>query len=87
MKTTTSRLHDALEAVAPIDGVSINRWDDRSTWRIDFTDEATEEQKAAAQAALEAFDPTEPEPVPLSPLEKLKAFLAANPDVAAAIGA
>lgn len=83
MSTIAERLDTAVRAVAPITGVSIGQANDRSTWRIDFTQDATDEQKAAAQAALEAFDPTEPEPAPLTPDEKLKAFFASNPDVGA----
>lgn len=49
-------LDKALKAVCPILGVSIGRVNDKSTWRIDFTDEATSEQRAAAQAVVDAFD-------------------------------
>ncbi len=58
--TTLERLHKALNAVAPIQGVSVGRVADRSTWRVDFAPEATSEQRAAVLAALEAFDPAEP---------------------------
>lgn len=53
----TFRLHDAIAAVAPITGVSIGRWDDRTTWRISFRDEATESQKQEALKVLAAYDP------------------------------
>lgn len=49
-------LHRKLAALAPIHGVSIGRRDDKATWRIDFKDEATDQQKAAASAAFAAFD-------------------------------
>lgn len=49
-------LQAQLSAIAPLVGISIGRRDDRSTWRIDFSAEATADQRAAAQAALEAFD-------------------------------
>lgn len=49
-------LHAAIAAVAPIDGVSIGRRNDKSTWRIDFKPEATDMQRGAAHAALLAFD-------------------------------
>lgn len=52
-----NKLDAAIKAVCPIHGVSIGRKDDKSTWRIDFKDEATTEQRAAAQAVLDAFDP------------------------------
>lgn len=50
------KLHEALAAVCPIDGVSIGRKDDKATWRIDFKDEATDAQRAAAQAVKDGFD-------------------------------
>jgi hypothetical protein len=50
------RLSAAIRGVAPIHGVSIGARDDKRTWRIDFAPEATAEQKAAAQVALDAFD-------------------------------
>ena len=53
---TAGQLHSAIAAVCPIDGVSIGRKNDKSTWRIDFRPEATDAQKAAARAALDAFD-------------------------------
>lgn len=49
-------LHAAIAAHAPIDGVSIGRRNDKSTWRIDFKPEATDAQRAAARAMLEGFD-------------------------------
>jgi hypothetical protein len=51
-------LNDALEKVAPIDGVRIGRKDDRSTWDVYFRPEATKEERAAAKAVIESFDPT-----------------------------
>lgn len=53
----TTKLDAAIRAVCPIHGISIGRKDDKTTWRIDFTSEATEEQKAAARAVLASFDP------------------------------
>lgn len=52
----------ALSAVCPIHGVSVGRGDDRATWRIDFKDEATTGQRAAARSVIDAFDPATPEP-------------------------
>jgi hypothetical protein len=40
----------------PIHGVSIGRKNDKSTWRIDFKDEATIEQKIEASKLLQDFD-------------------------------
>lgn len=53
-------LHRVAAALAPIDGVAVGRADDRSTWRIDFSPDATAEQRAAASAALAAYDPEAP---------------------------
>lgn len=41
---------------APIHGVSVGIWSDPSSWRIDFKDEATAEQRAAAEKAKLAFE-------------------------------
>lgn len=56
--TLAAKLDAAIKAVCPIHGVSIGRLDDKATWRIDFKDEATPEQRAAAIAVIDAFDPT-----------------------------
>lgn len=48
-------LHNAIEAVCPIHGVSIGKDDDRLSWRIDFSATATDAQKIAAEQILEAF--------------------------------
>lgn len=50
------KLDQALKAVCPIHGVSIGRKNDRSTWRVDFAPEATDEQKAQAAQIVAAFD-------------------------------
>ena len=54
------RLHAALVAVCPIEGVSIGRANDRDTWKISYAADATDQQKAAATVFLAAFDPTSP---------------------------
>lgn len=51
-----ANLHGAVAAVCPIGGVSIGDLNDRSTWRIDFSPDATAPQKAAAQNVLDTFD-------------------------------
>jgi hypothetical protein len=48
----------SIRAVCPIHGVVVGREDDRTTWRIDFKDEATAQQRAAGSAVLAAFDPS-----------------------------
>lgn len=57
-----ARLDAAIKAVAPITGVRIRQTDDRSTWEAQFLPEATQEQRDAAQAVIDGFDPTEPDP-------------------------
>lgn len=54
--TIAARLDEAVKAVCPIFGVSIGLPGDKTTWRISFKDEATAEQRAAAQAVVDAFD-------------------------------
>jgi len=49
-------LDQQIKVVCPIDGVSLGRKDDKSTWRIDFKPEATAQQRTDAQAVVEAFD-------------------------------
>lgn len=52
----SAKLDAAIKAVCPIHGISIGRKEDKSTWRLVFKDEATAEQKAKAQAVVDAFD-------------------------------
>lgn len=56
----TAKLDTAIRAVCPIHGVSIGRAGNKATWRIDFKEEATAEQRAAAQLVLQSFDPSAP---------------------------
>jgi hypothetical protein len=58
MHKPTLSLHDMIEAVCPIECVSVERWDDRSTWRVTVAPDATAEQRSAAEAVLYAFDPS-----------------------------
>lgn len=53
-------LHHAVAAVCPIEGVAIGVEADKSTWRVDYADTATIEQRAAAAAVVLAFDPMAP---------------------------
>jgi hypothetical protein len=62
-----------LSAIAPIDGVSIGVEGDRNTWRIDFKQEATQQQRDDALAAMLAW--TEP-PAPITFNEWLALFTA-----------
>jgi len=75
MKLTILDLQEKIAAVAPIDSVSVGDSSDRSTWTVKFQDSATDAQKAAAQAVIDAA------PVPLvmrhdtcSPFEFYKRF-------------
>jgi hypothetical protein len=53
-------LHSAIAAVCPITGVSVDNPGDKQTWVVRFAGNATDQQKAAAQAAVDAFDPNTP---------------------------
>lgn len=55
-RAAATRLLEAVEKLAPITGVSVGKIDDKTTWRIDFAEEATEEEKQAALSALDLFD-------------------------------
>ena len=55
-----SKLTAALSEVCPCHGVNVHDVADKSTWRIDYKDEATAEQRANAAAIVAAFDPTAP---------------------------
>lgn len=50
------RLRTAVLAVCPVEGVSVGKWNDRSTWRVDYSADATSSQRDAAAAVLGAFD-------------------------------
>jgi hypothetical protein len=57
---TIKDLHKAVEAVAPIHGVSREK--------INFKDDATPDQKAAAAEVLRTFDWQKEAPKPIAPL-------------------
>jgi uncharacterized protein YceH (UPF0502 family) len=44
---------------APVESIVVGKPEDRSTWRIVFGKDATDEQKKTAQKMLDAWDPTE----------------------------
>ena len=52
MNSTLLRLHEAIAAVAPIEGVSGSQ----GNVKIDFRPTATPQQRAAAQAVVASFD-------------------------------
>jgi hypothetical protein len=68
-----TKLDQAIKAVCPIHGVSIGRADDKQTWRIDFKDEATREQREAGQSALTAFNPDDPKIEAVETIAKIEA--------------
>lgn len=49
-------LHDAINQVCPITGVSIGTLSDRTTWRFTPSPAATGQQKAAAQTLIDTWD-------------------------------
>lgn len=74
-----ARLDRAVSRVAPIFGVAIGRRDDKSTWRVDFQDEATPEQRAAAQGVIAGFDADAPDvPQSVTPYQARMALLGAG---------
>jgi hypothetical protein len=56
-------LDQAIQKVCPTHGISIGRKDDKSTWRIDFKDEATQAEKDAAQLVVDNFDINAKDPI------------------------
>ena len=60
MSFDRGKLHEAIAAVCPIEGVRIGRVDDRASWAVVAKPEATPEQLQAAIEALAAFDPDAP---------------------------
>ena len=72
-------LHKSLAAVCSIQGVSVGDPSDKATWRIDFDPAATDAQRQAAQAALQAFDPSAPVvPQEVTALQARRALRAAG---------
>ena len=53
---TAATLHNRIRNVCPIHGVTIGQKNDKATWRIDFEEEATPQQRIAAQQVLDDFD-------------------------------
>lgn len=65
MNPLAARVAAAIGSVCPIAGLRIGSAGDKETWAIEFADEATEEQRGAAAAAIDGFDLEAP-PVPAS---------------------
>lgn len=72
-------LHRAIAAACPILGIAIADPEDKATWRIDFDSAATELQREAAEAVLQAFDPSTPAvPQQVTALQARRALRAAG---------
>lgn len=56
MKSIQAQVDEALRAVCPVDAVSFGKINDKATWVLQFAPTATDPQKAAAQAVIDAFD-------------------------------
>ena len=56
MASLPEKLHNDVVAVCPLTGISLGDETDKSTWRVNFKPEATDQQKADAQAVIDAFD-------------------------------
>ena len=56
--TIAGKLNDEIKKVAPIISVSIGKIDDKTTWRIEFEDGATDKEKNAAKSVIKSFDAT-----------------------------
>lgn len=56
MVESLKNLHDKINLVCPIVGVSIGDKDRKETWRVDYKNEATNAQRAAAQDILNSYD-------------------------------
>lgn len=73
------KLHTQISAVCPIDGVSVGAVENKSTWSIQFRPEATEQEKAAADAVIDAFDLSAPiVPRSVTPYQARQALNAAG---------
>ena len=50
------RLKKKIAEVCPITEICIGKEDDKTTWRIDYSDDATDDEKTAAQAVIDNAD-------------------------------
>ena len=60
MSFDRGKLHEAIAAVCPIEGVRIGRVDERTSWGFVAAPEATPEQLQAALDVLAQYDPDAP---------------------------
>jgi hypothetical protein len=53
---TPHDIHTAVAEVCPIDGMRFPVFEDKATWETFYAEDATDEQKAAAQAVIDEID-------------------------------
>ncbi len=63
MDININALHAAVASICPITGVGVGDPTDKTTWRVDFDPSATDDQKRAAEAAVQSYID-----VPISPV-------------------
>lgn len=56
MNIIQSQVDKAIKEVCPIDGVSFGDLTDKTTWSIQFSSSATEDQQKLALSVVDAFD-------------------------------
>lgn len=56
----TDRILEKLRSVAPIESISIGSFQDKSSWKVFFSAEATQAQRTQAQLAIDNFNLDEP---------------------------
>lgn len=69
-----ARLHTQIEKVASITGVSIGKENDKSTWKVHYTDGASDQIRAAVRDIIANFriDESAPPPVYIAPPRTLQ---------------
>lgn len=55
VKMNIEKLHNDINSITPIVGVSIGREDDKSTWKVHFPDHPTPEQLSIVENAIANF--------------------------------
>lgn len=61
-----TQVTEAVLSVAPISGMAFGDLADKSTWQCAFEADVTDAQRAAAQAVIDAYVPTDPVPTLIS---------------------
>lgn len=75
MSQNIQALNEAIAGVAPINGISIGDWADKTTWRVDFQSDATGAQKLAAQTVIDDWDASTPAPPMTVPMWAVRTVL------------